>query len=162
MGKTNKVAGAGAATGTNTGSSEPEKKKVRIDFPIKDAQFKNDEGKIVSAVDGEGLLLAVPVTLTDDDGKVIYKGFDVRKHKPLKKDNFAGMTTFLLYQAHVARFHAGRYIKIAEAKEANAKNLGKFANEQTRKKAQKVQKMKEQLAMLEKQLTEEGVDVETL
>lgn len=174
MSRSNKVTGtktgagakagaeAGAETTASTTESEGKKKKDRIDFPIKDAQYRNNEGQVVSAVNSEGLLLAVPVTIADDSGKILYKGFDVRKHKPLKKTSFAEMTTFLYYQAFIARLHAAKYVKIAEAKEANAKNLGQFANEQTRKKAQKVQKMKEQLAILEKQLSEEGVDVKTL
>lgn len=144
-------------------TTEPkeEKQKGRIDFPVKSAKYQDKDGKVVTAINAENLLIAVPKTIKEGD-KVVYAGYDPRKHNPLKKSHFASMSGYLQYQGHVARIRAARLIKIAETKEASAARLLKFGDEQTRKKAAKIAKMREQLAALEKQLTEEGIDVKDI
>lgn len=145
----------------NEGEDSKKSKAVKMDFPVKDAKYRNAEGQIVSAVNEDDLLIAVPVKILDGD-TVVYSGFDVRKHKPLKKSVFASSAGYLKFQAHLTRIRAERMLKIAEDKEAKATRLLKFGDEQTRKKAAKVAKMREQLAALEKQLGEEGIDVNEL
>lgn len=140
-----------------------EKEKGRIEFPIQGTRYRNAEGQIVTAVNSEGLLIAVPKPIKDDEGKkVLYTGFDVRKHLPLKKNDFASFATFMYYQAFIARCKAVILIKSAEEKEAKASRIEKFGDENTRKKVQKIARMRDQLAALEKQLEADGVDVSNL
>jgi len=153
---------SGEQTGTTNGNEGQEPAKVKhekIDFAIADAQYRNDEGAVVPAVNGDGLLIAVPKPIRDEDKKVLYVGFNDRKHKPLKKEHFAGTVEFMLFQAFLSRVKAGRLIKGAEQKEAKAKNLLKFGDDVTRKKVNKLAKMREAIESLQKQLEEEGVDV---
>ena len=142
--------------------TETEEKKStsnRIDFPIKDALYRNDEKEVVTAVNGDGVLIAVPKPIKDDKGKVVYAGYNTRKHNPLKKGDFSDDVVYLLHQAFVSRVKAAILIKSAEDKEAKANRMAQFGDEQTRKKVQKVARIKEQLAALEAQLTNDGVDI---
>lgn len=159
----NKV-GAGTTGSTTSKKDKKDKKKkaVRIDFPIADAMYRNDDKEVVTAVNGDGLLIAVPVPLKDDEGKIVYAGFKGRKHNPLKKNDFASIAGFIRFQAHVARMKAITFVKSAEEKEAKADRIEQFGDESTRKKAQKVARMREQLAILEAGLKEEGVDISKL
>jgi len=139
-----------------------EKEKGRVDFSIKDAKYRDKDGNVVTAVNGDGLLVAVPVPIKDADGKILYAGYNARKHLPLKKSEFASITEYLRYQAFVARIKAAILVKNAEEKEAKANRIEKFGDEATRKKAQRVAKMREQLAALENQLKSEGVNVDEI
>jgi len=136
-------------------------KKGGIDFPVKAAKFIDENDKLVSAVNKDGLLIAVPKTI-EKDGKILYEGFDTRKYNPLKKGDFADIATYLDCQAFVAREKGNRLIALADDKEKKAERIRKFGDEVTRKKAAKVARMREQLAVLEQQLTSEGIDVENL
>ena len=138
------------------------KKNDRIQFVIKDAMYKNSEGEIVTAVNADELLIAVPQPLKDESGKVIYAGFSVRKHVPLKKGDFAALTDHIRYQAYVARVKAAILVKGAVEKEKKADRIAQFGNEETRKKAAKVARMREQIAILEKDLIAEKVDITKL
>ena len=134
------------------------KKNSRIDFPIAEAMYRDDEGNVVTAVNADGKLVAVPKPIKEGD-EIVYTGFDSRKHNGLKKDSFASIATFLRYQALIARIRAIALIKGAEEKERKATNIEKFGDEETRKKVQKVARMKEQLALLTKQLEDDNVDL---
>jgi len=149
-----------------SGSTKPEtqtkeKPKGRIDFPKKAAMYRDTEGNVVTAINAENLLVAVPKTIIDpkDEAKILYAGFDTRKHLPLKKADFASMATYLLYQGFIARERAQRLITTAENKEATAARLLKYKDEATRKKAAKRDRMRKELAVLEEQLKQEEVDV---
>jgi hypothetical protein len=132
--------------------------KGRIEFPRKTAQYVNSAGALDSAINTEDLLIAVPAKIVKD-GKTVYAGFDLRKHKPLKKSDFASMALFMQFQGYVAMLKAEFYIKIAEDRKAKADRLLKFGDEATRKKAAKIARMREQLKALTDQLAEEGIDV---
>lgn len=137
------------------------KEKGRHDFPLKDVKMLDETGKLVSAVNKDGLLVAVPKEIKD--GEVVKSpGYDFRIHKPLTKGNFADMATYLEFQGYVARQKANRLIALAEDRGLKADRLRKFGDEDTRKKAMKIARMREQLAQLEKQLTSEGIDVSTI
>lgn len=148
--------------GEENGNKENKKEdKGRKAFVIKDAKYLNTEGKIVSAINSDGLLIAVPTVIKDGE-KVVYVGYDVRKHLPLKKSDFAGLAIHMRFQAFVARCKAGILIKNAEEKEAKADRIEKFGDETTRRKVQKVARMKEQLEALQRQLEQEGVDISSI
>jgi len=152
----------GANDKPETQTTTKEKLKGRIDFPKKTAMYRDTEGNVVTAVNAENLLIAVPRTITDpkDRDKIVYAGFDTRKHLPLKKVDFASMATYLLYQGFIARERAQRLTKIAENKEATATRLLKYKDEATRKKAAKRDRMRKELAALEKQLADNGVEAD--
>jgi len=154
---TNKVNPEAEATGQVT---EDTKKKDtgRKDFAIKDAQYRQEDGQIASAVNADGLLIAVPKPLKDETGKIVYAGFNLRKHNPLKKGDFANIATFMLHRAFIAKVRAAILVKTAEELESKAARIAKFGDEETRKKVQKMARMKEQLATLEQQLKDDGVD----
>ena len=146
-------------------SDAKEKDKGKVDFVAKDAQYRQsteDGGAVVSAVNADGLLIAVPKPIKDAEGKIVYAGFNVRKHNPLKKDAFVGLAEYLRFQAFVSRVRAAILIKGAEDKEKKAMHIAKFGDEETRKKVARMARMKEQLATLTAQLVEEGVDVSEL
>jgi len=145
----------------NENKENKKEKKGRKAFVIKDVKYRDTEGKIVSAVNSEGLLIAVPSAIKDGE-KVVYAGYDVRRHLPLKKSDFAGLATYMRYQAFVARCKAAILIKSAEEKETKASHIEKFGDEQTRRKVQKVARMREQLEALQKQLETEGVDISSI
>ena len=145
-------------------AKKEEKVKGRIDFPKKAAKYRDKDGNIVTAINAENLLIAVPRKIVDKDNGdvVLYAGFDSRKHLPLKKTDFASMAFYLQYQGYVARQRAQRLIKTAENKEAAATRLLKYKDEATRKKAAKRDRMRKELAALEKQLEDEGVAAENV
>lgn len=151
----------GANEKPETQTTTKEKPKGRIDFPKQAAMYRDKEGKMVTAVNAENLLIAVPSRIVDkDDGdKILYAGFDTRKHLPLKKADFVSMAFYLQYQGYIARERAQRLITTAENKEATATRLLKYKDENTRKKAAKRDRMRKELAALEKQLADEEVDV---
>lgn len=153
---TNKVTPGEEPTAEAT-TDEKKKESTRTDFPKDDALYRDKENNVVSAVNTDGLLIAVPKPIKEG-GKVIYAGFNTRKHNPLKKGDFADLPNFMLHQAFVARVRAAILLKSAEDKEAKAARMAKFGDEETRKKVQKMARMKEQLATLEAQLKEDGVD----
>lgn len=143
-------------------ANKEEKIKGRIDFPKKAAMCRDKDGNVVTAINTEQLLIAVPKTIVDkdDETKILYAGFDTRKHLPLKKADFASMAFYLQYQGYIARSRAQRLIATAENKEAAAARLLKYKDENTRKKAAKRDRMRKELAVLEKQLEQEGVATE--
>jgi len=138
---------------------EETKEKGRIDFPIKDAKYRNVEGKVVTAVNGDGVLIAVPIPVADEKGKVIYAGFNARKHLPLKKADFASLATYLRYQGFIAKIKAHTLVKRAEECEAKAARIEQYGDEATRKKVAKLARMREAAEKIQKQLEEEGVDL---
>ena len=158
MAKVNKVNPA-----ATDATAKEEKKTGRIEFSIKDAKCLNENADLVSATNEDGLLTIVPKSVKDAEGKkVLYAGFNVRKHLPLKKADFAGLATYMRYQAFVARSKAVVLIKSAEDKEAKASHIEQFGDEITRKKVQKVARMREQLATLQTQLEADGVDISSI
>lgn len=158
MAKVNKVTTEDSTTTVATEEST----KGRVDFPTKDAMYKDSEGNIVSAVNEAGLLIAVPVPVKDAEGKVVYAGYNNRKHNPLKKTDFASVATFMRFQAHTCRLKAAVLIKAAEEKEKKAERIEKFGDEKTRKAVQRIAKMRENLAALEAQLKGDGIDIENI
>ena len=144
---------------TDTKTTEEPVVKGRVDFVVKDAKYRNDKNEIVSAVNEDGLLIAVPKPLRDEAGKVVYAGFDTRKYLPLKKGVFASIADYMRYQAFVARIRAAILIKGAVLKEKKADQIAKYGDNETRRKVAKVAKMREALKILEKQLKDEKVDI---
>lgn len=154
--------GGGNAEGGGGDAKEEKKDTGKVEFPMADAQYKDGDGNVVTAVNADGVLIAVPKPIRDAEGKVLYKGYNVRKHLPLKKDNFAGIVEYILYQAFVARVRAAILVKSAEDKEKKASRISKFGDDQTRRKVNKLAKMKEAIESLQKQLEEDGVDLDDI
>jgi hypothetical protein len=138
--------------------AETKEKKGRQDFPKKDAKMVDEGGKVVKGVDNKGLLLVCPKPITDGD-KVVYEGFVMAKHKPLKKADFAGMADFLEFQGFFNRQKAAKLIAVAEDREAKAERIRKYGDEETRRKVEKLQRLKDKLAAYEEQLKADGVEV---
>jgi len=143
----------------STEKEKKEKKSKRVAFSLNTAVYLKDE-KSISAVNSEGLLIAVPVSIIQADGTVLYEGYDPRKHLPLKKSNFADIATFLKYQAYLLKIRGNNLLKLAADREAKADRIAKFGDEQTRRKVQKIAKMREQLETLQRQLQEEGIKID--
>lgn len=158
--------GGGDATGgdatTTGGDAKAKKETKKIEFPIADAMYTDKEGNVVSAVNADGFLIAVPKPIRDADKKVIYTGFNIRKHIPLKKAHFAGICELILFQAFVSRVKAAILLKGAEDKEKKAARIAKFGDDATRRKVNKLAKMKEMIEKLQKGLEEDGVDLSDL
>lgn len=162
MGKS-KVQKVGAGNTTDDKTSKDEKKeKGRVDFDVASAMYQNEKGEVVTAINEDGLLIAVPVPIKDADGKIVYAGFSTRKHLPLKKSVFAAISSHIRYQAYIARVKAAILIKGAQEKETKADRIEQYGDEATRRKVQKVARMREQLKVLEETLQEDGVDITKL
>lgn len=162
---TPKGKGKDKADGKEKDGKEKKVKKGRVDFAIKESKGRvpvmkdgkpTGETRITSIVNDDGKLTAVPVTIKDGD-TVIFEGYNPTMHKPLKKEHFADMPTFMLYQAFLLRFRGERMIEIAKKREDRAQHLLKFGDEATRKKAQKYARMKDQMEKLKAQLKAEGI-----
>ena len=115
------------------------KKKGRVAFDVKTAK-----------VDDKGLLTAVP------------ENFDPKKHKGLKKKQFADVATHMDYLSAMAKFNSERLAAKAVDLTARAERIRKFGDEGTRKKVAKVERMKKQMAALKAELEEQGIDVDAL
>ncbi len=153
---TQKVAGQTEETAEEK-TTEVREKVKKLAFPIADAKRSDKDGNVVSAVNADGKLLAVPKPIRDEDKNVIYVGFDPRKHMPLKKDDFASVATHLRFQAFVALFKAAVLKKLSDMKIEKAEHLEKYGDEATRKRVTKYKKMQEQHEVLKTQLIAEGV-----
>lgn len=132
------------------------KGKGRSVYDYKTA-FKLVDGKRVSIVNSDGKLLEVPREVKDGDGKIIQEGFDPRKHKPLKKSDFADEPAYIRYTADVAEYQAARFAKRAEDLRKKADNLAKFGDPKTRKKISRRERLLKQLQALEAELGEDGI-----
>jgi hypothetical protein len=169
------------------GSGRKKKDNGKVDFPIADAQYRNEAGEVVTAAtlapgegegEGEGedgtldtatlKLLAVPRPIFDEDGEpdratgkkpVLYAGWNHRKHNPLKKDDFVDEAEFVNYQAFTFRIKAAVFMEKAKVAEKRAARLKKFGNQTQRKLVDKIAKMREQLAAFEKQAEAEKIDI---
>jgi len=128
--------------GTQKSDKKKEKKAKIADYNVKSApaDIKNDKG----------LLTKVP-----DD-------FDISKHKPMKKTIFADQATFIESQAVIAEQRANKLLALAKERRERVERLRKFGDEKTRKKADKLARIKKQEAILAKELEELGVDVDEL
>lgn len=160
MSDTEKVTGQTEQTEETAAKDDAKVKKLI--FSIADAQYTDAKGNVVTAINADGKLLAVPKPIRDAEKKVVYVGYDPRKHQPLKKDDFASVATHLRFQAFVALFKAAVFKKLSDAKIEKAEHLEKYGDEATRKRVTKLKKMQEQMATLTKQLTAEGVKVDEL
>jgi len=147
---------------TEENEETTEEKSGKIEFPVAEAVYKDENGKIVTALNADGLLIAVPKPIRDAEGNVVYKGYNIRKHIPLKKSHFAGIVEYMLYQAFTARVRAAILVKGAEEKEKKAARIAKFGDDQTRKKVNKLAKMKEAIEKLQKQLEEDGIELDDI
>ena len=146
--------------GNSTETKKKSKKAKRIDFPMDTAVYVNPEGETVTAINDDKLLIAVPVPIKDDAGKVTYAGYNTRKHNGLKKTDFANLQTHLRYQGFISTIRAAVMLKKAAELETKAKRIEKFGDEATRKKVARMAAMKKQLAVLETQLKEDGIDLD--
>ncbi len=88
--------------------------------------------------------------------------FDFVKYKPIKKTDFLSDEIYLDHQEIICRAKAESYTLKAEKCAKQAATMRELGDPETRKKAFKLQKMREQLAALELSLTEDGVDLDLL
>ena len=173
-----------SSSGGETTSDERKKKdNGKIDFPIADAQYRNEAGEVVTAATTEEVtaddgvkttvakLIAVPRPIFDEDGEVdattgkkpvLFVGWNHRKHNPLKKGDFTDEAEFVNYQAFTFRIKAAIFMEKAKVAEKRAGRLKKFGNQQQRKTISKILKMQEQLALLTKQAEAENIDISSL
>ena len=162
---------ATVATDEESNSEANDDKKQenkKVDFPVADTLYEDADKNVVSAVNGEGLLIAVPRPIfgkPETEGgerTVVYAGWNSRKHAPLKKSHFATDVVYIYYQAFVARIKAAILVQSAELKEKRASRLKKFGNDKQRKDANKLIKMREAMKLLTMQLEADGVDLSEL
>lgn len=149
-------------SGESTGDGEKkDRKPAKTAFNIAGAKQIDGEGNIVTAVNGDGLLIAVPVPIRDtaDKTNLLYEGWNARKHAPLKKNDFIDEVAYIRYQAFALKVRAAIMIQSAEQKEERANQLAQFGSEAARKKVAKLLAMKKAMADIQKQLEDEGIDI---
>lgn len=139
--------GQGGQGGQGGSAGKPKEKKVRAIFDLKTAVDAN--GKAVPGR-AEGKLQAVPAN------------WKPKEHKPLKRSDFADEATFIEFRAILAEQKAERMATAARKLRQQAERIRQFGDEGTRKKANKLLKAREQMAALEKELAEAGIDVSAL
>ncbi len=182
--------GGGEATGDDSNeaaggadSGKPRRDNGKIDFPIADAQYRNEAGEVVTAATTEEVtaddgvktnvakLIAVPRPIFDEDGEVdattgkkpvLFVGWNHRKHNPLKKGDFTDEAEYVNYTAFTFRIKAAIFMEKAKVAELRAARLKKFGNMTQRKTISKILKMQEQLALLTKQAEAENIDISSL
>lgn len=148
-------------TTTKSGQvEEDEKVSKKSDFSIESAKFVNSAGEVVPAYDDKGRLTAVPVAILNDEGDTIYEGYSRSSHNPLKKSDFANEYTFMEFRAWQSELQASNLIERAGKLRERATMLRKFGDENTRKKALKRARLREQLMALEAELEGEGITFE--
>ncbi len=171
---------------TAEATSDAERKKKdngKVDFPIADAQYRNEAGEVVTAATTEEVtaddgvkttvakLVAVPRPVFDEDGEVdattgkkpvLFVGWNHRKHNPLKRGDFTDEAEYVNYTAFTFRIKAAIFMEKAKVAELRAKRLKKFGNQQQRKTISRILKMQEQLALLTKQAEAENIDISSL
>jgi len=88
--------------------------------------------------------------------------FDWAKHRPLKQKDFANKGFYL-------RFRAAQFMHSAEVATANAEKATKAAirfetvgDEKTAKKVKRAERIAKQLAELQAELAEQGIDLDTI
>jgi len=153
---------AGENTGED-GDDKPKRSSKEI-FAIADAQTVGEDGNLTTAVNADGLLTHVPKPIKDpnDPKNVLYSGWDVRKHVPLKKNDFVDEVTYIRFQAFRLKVKAAIMLKDAEQKIARADQLAQFGSEAARKNVAKLVVMREALAVLQQSLVDSGVDISSL
>jgi len=130
-------------------------KKINVNSPV-----KNDSA--TSGARAPRVSYMEVATALNDEGKLteVPTDFDTSKHLKPSKDDFAHPALFMEFRAAEAEAKAADLTASAEKYRAEADNLRKFGDPETRKKAKRAAKLREQLADLEAQLAEEGVTVD--
>jgi len=155
------VTGEGT-TGTDKKKRDPKKIPFDVDSAqaiipiIKDGKPSGETE--FGACQQDGQLFAVPKTI-EEDGKVSYQGWDLDKHKPVPKSQFADDATYLEFQAEVATQKANKLYALAEERIERARKIRKFGDKVLQKKAAKLEKMRTALAEMEAELAAEGIDI---
>ncbi len=90
----------------------------------------------------------------------IIEGFDFRKNCPLTRKDFADTASFLEYRGEALTHRAASFTELAAKMAAKVANIRKYGDEETRKKAEKLARLREQMAALEAELGEAGIDVD--
>jgi hypothetical protein len=145
-------------SGQKAGDGEKKEKKVKAAF---------DYSALTDQLNEDGLLTAVPSTRTvetNDKGKEVEKfdGWSPKDHKPLKRGDFATDDVFLDFRVFVLDHQLWQKQESRDSLAKRADRLRQFGDEKTRKKAAKLSRMREQMAALEAELSEEGIDVDEI
>lgn len=153
-----------AGENTGEGNERAPRKSSKEAFIIADAKIAGENGELITAVNADGLLTHVPKPIKDpaDPTNVLYSGWDVRKHVPLKKNDFVDEVTYIRFQAFRLKVKAAIMLKDAEQKIARADQLAQFGSEAARKKVAKLVALREGLAVLQKSLEDSGIDISSL
>ena len=131
----------------------------------------NETGEFeLSSASKDGKLIAVPRPIVHNEGDdmktvvcpkkddtVVFAGYDATMHKPLVKGDFVSEDIYIEWRAFVNRWRAAKLTRFASTLETRADRLRQFGDERTRKKADKLTRMREQMAALEAELKEQGV-----
>jgi hypothetical protein len=124
----------------NQTETEPEQ-KGRQDFDIKAFGKENKD-----AVDKDGLLAVAPPT------------YNYRKHKPMKKEQFATEALYIELQALICGQKAEFFTQRGKELASKAERLKKFGSEKARRAAAKLAKAKDTIKTLREQLLATGMD----
>ena len=90
----------------------------------------------------------------------IIEGLNFKKNKPLTKKDFADTAAFLEYRAEALKARAAGFVESAKKLTEKVEMLRKYGDDETRKKAEKLSKLREQMALLEKELEDQGIDID--
>lgn len=115
---------------------------------VKKEKVKKQRVAIKGERNDKGLLIAVPAD------------YNPKEHIALSKKDFADTATFFEFRSAMMKRAAARMTDAADKMLARAERLRKYGDEETRKKAERLARYKEQVAELEKYLSEQGIDTE--
>lgn len=135
------------------GEKKARKGRVELDY----SKAVDADGN--SIVNEDGKLTALPLTVGEGDN-VVFEGWNPKKHKPLRKSDFAEEYMYMFFRAHVAQIRADQQAEKAKKLRKQAEQIQQFGDPKTRKKAKKLARMREQLAALEAELAGEGISLE--
>lgn len=141
-----------------TGESKGEKKEKRVSkrvkktaFDLKNAQMKDKEGKLVSALNEEAeLLVGIP------------EGFSFVTHKPIKKSEFSSTGHFMTHRAALLVHKGETLVNAGKALSAKAESYLKLGDDKSAKSMKKAEKAAAGLAELQAELEASGIDINAL
>jgi len=127
-------------------------KSTKIGTKVASAKVAKVEGKKKGRIEFE-----VPAG-GFESGRI--EGFNFKKNKPLTKKDFADTAAFLEYRAEALKARAAGFVESAKKLTEKVEMLRKYGDDETRKKAEKLSKLREQMALLEKELEDQGIDID--
>lgn len=142
------------ATATASKTATPADKKGAKAPTVSETDTPGAEGKPEKRGRQVYDLTTAPAGVVNDKGKLtkVPENYSYKDHKPLQQKQFSDAAAAMEFRSGMLRFRGTRMIEAADKFTAKAANFRQFGDENLRKKAMQLDRMKEKMADLEKQI----------